>query len=173
MNIFESLFGSEKYKSPGYQPCKIDLRLFTFDNIKLSNVIPDNHYLYDYLKQNEVYESIENGIEIGTNNNSLDYIFVTLDSFNGSFLLNKKPLKLSFDFNPDDILEKFGDPYWVDDSDNEIIQFYEYENGEIELQFEYSNRTNLSHITMLSEGVLSSQEQRDHYHVTNRWPPSN
>ena len=173
MNLFKSLFNNEKIRAPAYQPCKIDLGLFTYDNIRLNHEISVHHYLYEYLKLNESYVSDENGFEIGVNDNVLDYIFIILDSFNGAFTLDRKPLKLSSETSPVEIIEKIGDPYWVDESDDEIIQFYEYEKGDIELQFEYSNKTNLSHITMLVGGVLSSQEQRDLYHVTKQWPPSN
>lgn len=67
----------------------------------------------------------------------------------------------------------FGEPYWVDSSDGETIQFYIYDQGNLELQFEYTNKVNLSFITLSYQGVLFSPEQRKSYEVNKPWPPQN
>ena len=65
----------------------------------------------------------------------------------------------------------FGQPYWVDQDLDEVILFYEYQDGDVELQFEFPGRVHLGFITLSAHGVLSNAEQRKAYKVTKPWPP--
>ena len=69
------------------------------------------------------------------------------------------------------LLQLFGEPYWIDRSDGEVILFYEYAWGSLELQFEFPEATSLRFITVAVEGILSTKKQRDRYGVTKPWPP--
>ena len=58
----------------------------------------------------------------------------------------------------------------TDRSDGEVILFYEYQQGTVELQFEFGAGRALSFITLAMHGVLSTEEQRKAYGVTKPWP---
>jgi hypothetical protein len=73
--------------------------------------------------------------------------------------------------SPDDITKIFGDPYWIDTSDDEVIMFYEYQKGIVELQFEFSDARHLSHITFMMNGVLAEEKHRGAYKIPKQWPP--
>ena len=100
-----------------------------------------------------------------------EYVFVTMNRFPGRFMKAGTPLKISTETTENDILQLFGSPYWTDRSDGEVILFYEYRQGKVELQFEFWNGKTLSNLTLTLDGVLSVEEQRLAYGVTRRWPP--
>lgn len=110
------------------------------------------------------------GIEMGTEQGVLDYVFITVPVFKGSFLLNQAPLTLSPYMTERDILRIFGEPYWTDRSDGETLLFYEYRQGHVELQFEFPTAEGLGIITLMRNGILSVAAQREAYKVTRAWP---
>lgn len=171
MGIRSLLFGCRKTDVKSLTPI-IDLKMFSVDHSILNEPIPSSDKFYTFLKTYDVLSLPKDGIEIGTKNNVLDYVFITIDSFKGKFQYDKNELQLTAKNNPKSIIGKFGEPYWIDRSDNEIILFYEYKKGMIELQFEFTDTIHLSQITLMMNGVLSSEEQRKSYKVTKQWPPS-
>jgi len=174
MNFLKSLFGSTtKPEQPEYKFSAIDLGYFQYDQIQINFPFPNSHYLYEYLNKNESYLSDPNGFEVGIKNGKLNYIFLILEQFNGQLQFKGSDLDFNSSTNIDEVTKMFGEPYWVDSSDGETIQFYIYDQGNLELQFEYTNKVNLSFITLSYQGVLFSPEQRKSYEVNKPWPPQN
>ena len=85
--------------------------------------------------------------------------------------MEDKSLLLSNTTNRKEIITIFGEPYWTDIDDSEIILFYEYQEGTTELQFEFPDGEHLEFITLIKGGILSKQAQRESYGVTKPWPP--
>jgi len=170
MGILSFLFGCTKEKENVLMP-KVDLKLFKVDHSVLNQPVSSADSFYNYFEKHDVLKLPKYGIEIGTKKGRLDYAFITFDSFKGSFLLEGASLKLTQENSPKDIERLFGEPYWIDSLDNEIIMFYEYRKGAVELQFEFSDSKYLSHITLMMNGVLSEEKQREAYKVTKQWPP--
>ncbi|MBF0227769.1 MAG: hypothetical protein HQK76_20160 [Desulfobacterales bacterium] len=151
---------------------KIDLEVFSINNSILNKAISSSESFFIYFNINEVLDIPEDGIEIGLKDNLLDYVYINLESFKGEFCLNGDKLILNVKNSPQDIIDVFGEPYWTDRSDDEIILFYEYKKGFIELQFEFSDSIQLSYITLMCNGILSTQDQREAYNVSKQWPPN-
>lgn len=170
MGILSSIFGRTKENEIDLMP-KVDLKLFTIDNSVLNQPVSSKDIFYEFIEKHDEINSSNCGIEIGATKGRLDYAFITLSKFKGIFLLEGSSLKLSQENSPDDIERLFGVPYWVDNLDDEIIMFYEYQKGAVELQFEFSDSKHLSHITLMMNGILSKQNQREAYKVTKAWPP--
>ena len=133
--------------------------------------MPPDDYFSSALRKKEIFVDEPGGIEIGTAEDVLDSVFVTLEQFAGTF--SKAGHKLSIDSQTSEshIVALFGQPFWIDRSDGEVILFYEYRHGTIELQFEFSDGRTLSFVTLCQEGVLSKEEQRAAYGVNKAWPP--
>ena len=70
----------------------------------------------------------------------------------------------------EEIISIFGEPYWTDFDDSEIILFYEFQESAIELQFEFPDGKHLEFITLMKDGILSKKDQRESYGVTKPWP---
>lgn len=170
MTIFSLLFGCGKSDVKSLTPI-VDLKLFSVDYSILNKPISSSDKFYAYFKTKDVLNLSKDGIEIGTKNDVLDYAFITLNSFKGRFLLKGNELQLTQKNHPESIVKIFGEPYWIDRSDGEVILFYEYKKGIIELQFEFYDSIHLSHITCMINGVLSSEKDRKSYNVNKPWPP--
>jgi hypothetical protein len=170
MGILSSLFGCTKNNVKTLSP-DIDLKLFAIDNSILNEPVSPMDSFYTFFKKHDILNLPKCGIEIGIREDRLDYVFITISLFKGCFLFNGTELKITEDNTPDDIKKIFGEPYWIDALDNEVILFYEYEDGSIELQFEFSDSMHLSHITFMMNGVLSDKKQRESYKITKQWPP--
>ncbi len=101
------------------------------------------------------------------------HAFITLAKSSAHFFRSGSPLQLSPQTTVAEVESLFGRPYWVDRDADEVISFYEYQNGDTELQFEFPGRVHLGFITLAADGVLSKEEQRRAYKVTKPWPPRN
>jgi hypothetical protein len=82
-----------------------------------------------------------------------------------------KSLILSSRTTREVVISIFGEPYWTDTDNSEIILFYEFQESTTELQFEFPDGEHLEFITLMKGGILSKQEQRESYGVTKPWPP--
>jgi hypothetical protein len=111
------------------------------------------------------------GVELRAKDGVLDYVFITLDSFTGGFFRAGLKILINNKTTPDEIISRFGPPYWTDNLDEETILFYEFQNGQIELQFEFPDKRHLGFVTLMRNGVLSKADQRKAYRVTREWPP--
>lgn len=170
MGLFGFLFGG-RADSPEPQPLTIDLATFTCGQSRLGAAVSANDYFYKALQTEDTFVDERNGVELRTARNALDSVFVTLKKFPGKLTKSGAALDLNTKTTEAQILALFGEPYWTDRSDGEVIMFYEYQHGEIELQFEFSDGRTLSFITLSQNGVLSAEEQRRHYKVNKPWPP--
>lgn len=150
---------------------EIDLGSFQLNGVSLgevpSAVLPEKVIN----SPSGVFEPAGQGIEIGTEQGLFDYAFITLADFTGTLLRNGRPLTLLPQMTERDIVSIFGDPYWTDRSDGETLMFYEYLQGQVELQFEFPDALGLAFVTLMRKGVLSEAEQRKSYGVTKPWPP--
>jgi hypothetical protein len=149
----------------------VDLKEFKIGSSVLGSPIAPADPFNAALKKTEVYQPAGQGLEVGTKNGLLDYGFFDINSFKGSFTSSGEPIKIGQDTTEKDLLKVFGEPYWIDRSDGEVIMFYEYQAGALELQFELSDGKSLSCITLSRNGVLSEADQRKAYGVTKPWPP--
>jgi hypothetical protein len=111
------------------------------------------------------------GVELGLKGEVLDYLFITMTNFAGTILKDGAKISVSTNTTPEQIIALFGEPYWKDVDDDESILFYEYQNGKVEVQFEFPDKRRLGFITMSRNGVLSDAKQRNAYRVTKEWPP--
>ena len=172
MGLFGFLFGSRgDSPQPQPQPLTIDLATFSCGQSRLGAAVSANDYFSNALRTKDTFVDERNGVELGTAREVLDSVFVTLKSFSGKFTKAGKAIDLNARTTEAQILALFGEPYWTDRSDGEVIMFYEYERGTTELQFEFTDGRALSFITLSRNGVLSTEEQRKHYKVTKPWPP--
>lgn len=138
---------------------QVDIATFSFDGVTLGDVDSG------MLAQHE-------GVELEVTDKELESIVVTLEDFEGEFLKSGKEVSLTSSTTPAEIEELLGEPYWRDVDDDELILFYEYQSGGIEVQFEFPDSTALAYITIARNGVLSDPEQRSAYGVDKPWPPT-
>ena len=164
-------YGTFRISFPQSQPLTIDLATFSCGQSRLGAAVSANDYFSNALRTKDTFVDERNGVELGTARDVLDSVFVTLKSFSGKFTKAGKAIDLNARTTEAQILALFGEPYWTDRSDGEVIMFYEYERGTTELQFEFTDGRALSFITLSRNGVLSTEEQRKHYKVTKPWPP--
>lgn len=149
----------------------VDLKEFKMGATALGEPTAPADPFHEPLKKTEVFQPAGQGVELGTKNGVLDYGFFEIPAYKGSFSRSGEPIKIGKDTTENDIRNMFGEPYWIDRSDGEVIMFYEYKAGTIELQFEFSDGKVLSAITLSMNGVLSKADQRKAYGVTKPWPP--
>lgn len=149
----------------------VDLSLFIVGGTPIGKPPWDGDFFANSLQKNETLEPQGSGYELGCEESLLNYAFITLAEFQGLFLIRDKVTSLTTKTTQEEITSLFGEPYWTDLDDGEVILFYEYRAGEIELQFEFPDGQNLGFITMAKDGVLSDESQRKSYGVTHPWPP--
>ena len=149
----------------------VDLTKFIIGSTPLGKEPWDGDSFAKHLEKEVTLKSEQYGYELGVKNGKLDYAFFTVKDFKGTFLVKDKSLLLSSTTDREEIISIFGEPYWTDFDDSEIILFYEFQESATELQFEFPDGKHLEFITLMKDGVLSKQEQRESYGVTKPWPP--
>jgi hypothetical protein len=149
----------------------VDLANFIIGSTPLGKEPWDGDSFAKHLEKEVTLKSDQNGYELGVKNGQLDYAFFTIKDFKGNFLVKEKSLLLSSKTTRDEIISIFGEPYWTDIDDSEIILFYEFQESATELQFEFPDGEHLEFITLMKGGILSKREQRESYGVTKPWPP--
>lgn len=148
----------------------VDLADLTCGRLKVGERVTEGNFFRNAMLPKRGFTDATNGVEVGTSNGRFDSIFLTIERFPGRFAKAGVPLDLGTKTTVVEIIALFGEPFWIDRSDGEAILFYEYENGGIELQFEFGDGKTLSHLTLACNGVLSTREQREAYGVTRSWP---
>ena len=149
----------------------VDLSAFIIGGTPIGRAPWDGDFFAQSLLQNEIFRFEESGYELGSDEGVLSYAFITLENFRGSFLVQDQIVPLTARSTKEEIITLFGEPYWTDLDDDEVILFYEYRSGSIELQFEFPNGQNPGFITLMQNGILSDAGQRKSYGVTKLWPP--
>lgn len=155
---------------------EIDLADLTCDDLRIGQPVPANSlylpFFTDDRDGSRSYENGECGLEISTRHGLVDSFFISLDSFTGRFTLGGKPLHLTTKSTETAVSKLLGEPWWKEvDDDAEVVDFYEFADGHLEVQFEYPPKSHLAFITILREGILSDPEQREAYGITKPWPP--
>ena len=172
LSFFSSSKGQEKpHESQAPTAIAVDLKEFKIGASLIGSPIAPEDPFHAALRKKDVYKLDGHGSELGTKDGLLDYGYFNIDSFKGTFTRSGEPIKIGAGTTEKEILKIFGEPYWTDRSDGEVIMFYEYQAGTIELQFEFSDGKSLGAITLARNGVLSEADQRKAYGVTNPWPP--
>ena len=171
MGLLSFLFGVKAEEKQPVAPIAVDLAAFTCGTTRLGERPRLGDEFTSRFNADGVADLKKSGVELGTKDGVLDYAFITLKSFSGSFTKGGTKLPISTNTTPAEIIGKFGEPYWKDEDDEEIILFYEYSAGRIELQFEFPGKKNLGFVTLCREGVLSNADDRKGYCITKEWPP--
>jgi hypothetical protein len=173
MGLMSILFGSKALAPPTIVPLPIDLGAFKCGLTLLGSQPGSTEPYADHFDSNGTANFDASGIELGIKDGVLDYAFITMANFSGKFLKNGSVISISTQSTPEEIVLQFGEPYWTDNKDDdETILFYEYQNGRIELQFEFPGKRELGFITLSRNGVLSQADQRKAYGVAKNWPPT-
>lgn len=149
----------------------VDLDEWMIGSTLLGSAVAVSDPFHAPLTKAEIYQPTGQGLEIGAKNGILDYGCFDLDAFMGSFSRGEQPLQIGTATTENDLVKVFGEPYWIDRSDGEVILFYEYRAGSVELQFEFPDGKALGCVTLSRDGVLSDPVQRKAYGVTKPWPP--
>lgn len=172
MGLMSILFGSKPSEVASLPPLKVDLATFHCGQTCVGSKVGATEPYAGRFDKDGVAKFDASGIELGTKDGVLDYAFITISDFQGVFLKKGAAISVSARTSPELITSLFGEPYWTDNKDDdETILFYEYQNGSIELQFEFPGKRSLSFITLSRNGVLSDSKQRKAYGVTKDWPP--
>ncbi len=111
------------------------------------------------------------GIEVGLRKGVVDSVFVDLAEFSAGFRLDGEVIELGPSTTEAEVRKRLGEPYWTDRSDGEVILFYEYRGGEVELQFEFPDEDGLGFVTLTRDGVMADASQRAAYGCDRPWPP--
>lgn len=111
------------------------------------------------------------GYEITGKDGVLHSVLLTLANFRGTLLVNEEAAPLTTATTRAEVRDLFGEPYWTDEDGGEIILFYEYREGTVELQMEFPDGEHLAFITLMQNGILSKAAQRQSYGVSKPWPP--
>ncbi len=94
------------------------------------------------------------------------------EPFRGTLVSDGRHLGLSSSSTEKEFAHTFGEPYWRDEDDMEIILFYEWKN-DIEWQVEFTPGGLLKVFRATTPPLMSTQDQRNAYKVTKEWPPRN
>lgn len=149
----------------------VDLTNFKIGGTPIGKPPWDGDFFTQALLREETLQAKNSGYELGGKEGMLNSAFLALSEFQGAFLIEDKVSPLTNQTTKEEIIILFGEPYWVDLDDSEVILFYEYRAGKIELQFEFPDGEHLEFITLLQDGILSEEIQRKSYRVTKAWPP--
>jgi hypothetical protein len=92
------------------------------------------------------------------------------DAYPGEARLGGNPITLSALTTESALIDRFGQPYWRDEDDDETLLFYE--RGDVEWQVEIDENAQLRCITLVSPPSLADPTRREMYGVTAPWPPA-
>ena len=172
MKYLRSLLSSrppERVPEESYCRLVVDLTRYRCGHSQLGYPPSGADFFTRSLIEKEIFEDFAQGFEVGVKHGNLNYIFVTVGKFPGGFKYRGKTIELSIDTTIHDVQTDFGEPYWLDDDDDETLLFYE--DGAVEVQFEFLGKENLGFITILLDPIMADPEQRRGYNVTKPWPP--
>lgn len=169
--LFILKFTKEKMSRGELRGLKIDLGTFVCGQAKLGDSLSKIEPFAQYLKDYETMNDESSGIELEIKKGKLDCVFITMAKSKAIFYKSGAAISITNRTTVADIKSIFGSPYFVDEDDGEVILFYEYDYGEVELQFEFPKRLPLGFITLMKNGILSNEDQRKSYRVTKPWPP--
>jgi hypothetical protein len=149
----------------------IDLRTFSCGHTRLGDIPDARDFFAHVLRTSDVCKLDHEGFEAGTKDGVLDYLFLTVGAYQGRFARQGIVVALDAATTPARIQALFGEPYWRDAKEDELVLFYEFAGGTIELQFEFPDQKALGFVTLMRNGVLADAANRRSYGVTKAWPP--
>ena len=91
------------------------------------------------------------------------------EAFGGDCRFGGQSVMLSSLTTESALRDRFGEPYWTDEDEDETLLFYE--RGEVEWQVELDEEGRLRCITLLTPPSLADPEQREAYGIDAPWPP--
>jgi len=97
-----------------------------------------------------------------------DMVDRKVTSFPGSIVWKSSTVDLS-EMTLSRAKEFYGDCFWVDDDDDEVNLFYEWERSEWQLEFVDDE---LHRIVVTKDRVMADAQQRELFGVDKRWPPA-
>ncbi|MFC1680609.1 hypothetical protein ACFL1S_02295 [Pseudomonadota bacterium] len=172
MKYLRSLFSP---RSPDIEPAGsystlvVDLTQYRCGHSQLGYPPSEADFFARSLNEKEIFEDTTHGFEVGVQDGKLNYILIALEKYPGIFKQRGKVVELNTTTTIDDVQKRFGEPYWLDDDTDEILFFYE--DGGVEMQFEFPGKKSLGFITILLDPLMADPEQREAYGVTKPWPP--
>ena len=152
-----------------YENLVVDLGVFRCGHTVLGEPVALADFYSSLFDDSGLFEDKAHGFEVGQKKGRLDYIFLTMAAFKGKFAKDGALLPLDASTTMQTVLSVFGEPYWHDDDKDESILFYE--DGTVEVQFEFPDKVHLGIITILRDPIMAKPEQRKAYRVTKAWPP--
>ncbi|MST00900.1 MAG: hypothetical protein EXS29_06290 [Pedosphaera sp.] len=171
MGLLSILFGAKAPAFAAEMVIPLDLAKFSCGGTVLGERPKDGELYAKHFDRGGIAKFEKSGVELETKDGVLDYAFITVANFKGTLLKSGQRLSITAQTSIEEIVALFGEPYWKDAQDDEVILFYEFLGGKIELQFEFPDKRRLGFITLARDGVLSKADQRKAYGVTKPWPP--
>ena len=171
MGLSDLIFGKkaeEEYSKHLVDSLIIDLSELSFNKTRVGTSFSSSNPICSAFTTCSIYKPQGEGIEVGVKDGLFDFISINFHEFCGQIKHNGTKSLAGKAVN--EIINEFGKPYWTD-QDEEVILFYEYDNGDIEVQFEFDTDGKLIHMLIAKDGVLSKDEQRKAYGVDKAWPP--
>jgi hypothetical protein len=89
--------------------------------------------------------------------------------FEGAFLWKGRPVPIDGRTPAEEIVKLFGDPYHVDEDEEETILRY-YLDG-VEWELEFARGAGLRAFLLDAEGLFADPVARENYGITRPWPP--
>lgn len=129
-------------------------------------------------EQTGAYQYPSDGFDVEITNGVIDCFFLTWGApdrgaykpFEGGFIHKGEPVELGAATREADFTARFGDPYWRDEDDDEILLFYEF--GNVEWQVEFDKEGALKTLLITTPPLLAKPDQRESYGVDKPWPPA-
>jgi hypothetical protein len=90
-------------------------------------------------------------------------------SFPGTFVWKGKAVSIDGRTTADQVIQRFGDPYHVEDDEDETI--LRYELGDIEWELEFDKGAGLRVFLLITPGLFADAATREKYGITRPWPP--
>ncbi len=187
MGLWNSLFGkpdpSSNWQAIPDWPIVLDMTRHALCDVRLGDPVEWLSKLGPPEDQKAVrdgcYRYVSKGIEIGAEAGFVtDFTIICgpdpcrpgFEPFKGSVVYGGRTLALGADADEANFTQTFGDPYWRDEDEAEIILFYEFRN-DTEWQVEFTIQRSLKTLMIVTPPLMGLEKSRASYHVTKPWPP--
>jgi hypothetical protein len=90
--------------------------------------------------------------------------------FVGSLRIGGRELRVEELRSEGDLVALWGTPYWRDEDEDEILLFFEFPDGEIQVELSREGRPRV--LVATPDPLMADPEQRRAYGVETPWPPS-
>jgi len=174
--------GTKNWREDPYADLLADLDRFTLSGVALGDEIEGLSFLgpsatgaFDYPHKGLRFDvddtrlegfmlALREGVELGPGTSGA----TRTQAFAGRIRIRKRDF-LPHELNTEkDFRSTWGDPYWRDEDEDEILLFYEFPVCEV--QVELSLEGNAQILIVATPPLLSDPDQRARYGVTKPWP---